>query len=106
MVGCRDGSTSTETGSSVMFTTSREGMMVNQIDRPNRTPIGPMVLSLTFKVWPLRVYLLTTSPFCLKGWEGLFSYFSKHRLILYKVPLCHKDILKIKHRKALFCYKR
>ena len=67
--------------------------MVNKIDRLNRTPISRMVLSLTFKVWSLRVYHLTTSPFCLKGWEGVFSYFSKHRLILYKVPLCHKDIL-------------
>ena len=46
-------------------------MMVNKIDRPNATPIGPFVLSLTFKVWLLRVYLLTTSLFCTKGWEGL-----------------------------------
>ena len=26
-------------------------MMVNKIDRPNTTPIGRLVLSLTFKVW-------------------------------------------------------
>ena len=26
-------------------------MMINKIDRPNTTPIGRLVLSLTFKVW-------------------------------------------------------
>ena len=41
-------------------------LMVNKIDRPNTTPIGPMVLSLTFKVWLLRVHLLMTSLFCIK----------------------------------------
>ena len=46
-------------------------LMVNKIDRPNMTPIGSLVLSLTFKVCLLRAYLLTTSLFCTKGWEGL-----------------------------------
>ena len=33
------------------------------------------------------------------------EYISKHRLILYKEPLSHKDILKIGNKRAIFCCK-
>ena len=40
-------------------------LMVHKIDRPNTTPIGPLVLSLTFNS------KFGSDCFCTKGLEGL-----------------------------------
>ena len=52
--------------------------------RPNTASIGPVVIALTFKVWLVRIHLLTTS---LRGRNGSLQRFNCLRCKLAKVAL-------------------
>ena len=68
----------------------------HQIDRPNTTPIGPLVLSLTFKVWLWWVYLLTTSLpkwHLIKNQPALREIFKDPPILSYRKGRSLKDIL-------------